>query len=159
MLVTDLWNDAMPFIRYENGDTGQWIEKSCKCGRAMPLFTVQGRMSDYIITPTQVFSPTAIDVLLRNEYFTHIRLVQHNEKELEIFYVPNPLYSPEHIQNFLQTFIQNFKGIHIILNPTQCPITSSSQKQRICTNLSSQSLDNFFSNHQANKAPVNARNG
>lgn len=144
MLVTDLWNDAMPFIRYENGDTGQWLDQVCKCGRGMPLFAVQGRMSDYIITPTQVFSPTAIDILLRNEYFTEIRLIQHDEKQLEIFYLPNSQFNSDEVQSFLDAFIRNFKGMDVTLNPRACPIRSSSLKQRICINNSKKTIDSLF---------------
>lgn len=62
MIMTDLWNYVMPLIRYENGDSGHWMEKHCACGRSMPLFQVEGRINDFIITPTQIFSPTAIDI-------------------------------------------------------------------------------------------------
>ncbi len=45
IVVTDLDNYAMPFIRYENGDFGSLREERCYCGRALPLMNpVEGRI-------------------------------------------------------------------------------------------------------------------
>ena len=50
MIVTDLWNMAMPFIRYRNGDSVKFLNKKCSCGRELPLIRVKGRTNDIIIT-------------------------------------------------------------------------------------------------------------
>lgn len=52
VVVTDLYNYAMPFIRYQVGDLA--VEKSgpCPCGRTYPMLqSVAGRVSDYLRTP------------------------------------------------------------------------------------------------------------
>lgn len=144
MIVTDLWNEAMPLIRYQNGDTGEWLNQTCPCRREMPLFTVKGRMSDYIITPTQVFSPTAIDILLRNEYFCHIQFIQHTERELEILYKPNLQFPKDEVQSFLNKFVTHFKDMVITLNQKEHLEETSSHKRRICINHSEQTLESFF---------------
>ena len=51
MIVTDLWNKAMPFIRYRNGDSIKFLNKKCPCGRKLPLIQARGRTNDTIITP------------------------------------------------------------------------------------------------------------
>lgn len=49
VVVTDLWNTSMPFIRYETGDMAIIKENSCSCGRNLPLISnVQGRVSDLV---------------------------------------------------------------------------------------------------------------
>ena len=51
VIITDLWNRAMPMLRYEVGDTASWAEKPCSCGRTLPLFErVEGRVADYVMT-------------------------------------------------------------------------------------------------------------
>lgn len=51
IVVTDLWNRAMPMIRYEVGDMALWSEKACSCGRTLPTFSqIEGRVADYVIT-------------------------------------------------------------------------------------------------------------
>lgn len=52
IIVTDLTNYCMPFIRYEIGDLGALSERMCRCGRGLPLLArVGGRLTDVIYTP------------------------------------------------------------------------------------------------------------
>src|SRR5262249_29218268 len=50
ILVTDLFNRAMPLIRYRIGDLGAWEEGTCACGRGLPrLRSVAGRVTDFLV--------------------------------------------------------------------------------------------------------------
>lgn len=50
ILVTDLTNYGMPFIRYAIGDMAVPSDKKCSCGRGLPLIEkVCGRVSDVIV--------------------------------------------------------------------------------------------------------------
>ena len=52
VLVTDLTNRAMPILRYEVGDAAVPANRSCDCGRTLPLIErVEGRIADYVYTP------------------------------------------------------------------------------------------------------------
>jgi len=65
VLVTDLTNYAMPFIRYETEDIGVWSDAPCSCGRPFPLLAhLLGRKSDFIVTPA--------GKLIHGEFFTHM---------------------------------------------------------------------------------------
>jgi phenylacetate-CoA ligase len=49
ILVTSLYNYAMPLIRYEIGDTGEILAERCPCGRGLPLMRpTWGRSADYL---------------------------------------------------------------------------------------------------------------
>ena len=49
IIVTSLYNFAMPFIRYRIGDIGRLSEDVCPCGRTLPLLKeIIGRTSDMI---------------------------------------------------------------------------------------------------------------
>jgi phenylacetate-CoA ligase len=49
VLVTDFYNYAMPFIRYENGDLACQSGEKCSCGRGLPLIkSIEGRISSII---------------------------------------------------------------------------------------------------------------
>lgn len=52
VLVTDLFNRAMPFIRYEIGDLASPLETEvCPCGRAFPrIGNIRGRITDFLVT-------------------------------------------------------------------------------------------------------------
>lgn len=52
IVVTDLTNFAMPFIRYRLGDVGIPSAKKCSCGRTQPLIEkIEGRTADFLVTP------------------------------------------------------------------------------------------------------------
>jgi phenylacetate-CoA ligase len=82
ILLTDLTNKTMPFLRYEIEDIGTWKGQPCRCGRPFPLLErVWGRSSDFIVTPE--------GKLIHSVFFTHlfydipeVTLFQVNQKEL-----------------------------------------------------------------------------
>lgn len=65
IVVTDLVNYSMPFIRYEIGDIGIMAHNECACGRSFPLLKeVTGRESDFIQTKDGKY--------IHGEFFTHL---------------------------------------------------------------------------------------
>ncbi len=52
LVITDLTNLYMPFIRYRTGDLAMPTERKCPCGRGFPLLErIEGRSFDSIVTP------------------------------------------------------------------------------------------------------------
>ena len=52
MIVTSLWNRAMPFIRYSNGDMGKLSDEICSCSLPYPLLELNiGRVGNIIRFP------------------------------------------------------------------------------------------------------------
>lgn len=50
VLVTNLSNFTMPFIRYDQGDIARTSSRQPVCGRGMPLMdSIQGRAGDYVV--------------------------------------------------------------------------------------------------------------
>lgn len=65
VVITDLFNYGMPFLRYANGDMATAATESCSCGRGLPLLTrVDGRVLDAIRTPSGHVLP--------GEFFPHM---------------------------------------------------------------------------------------
>ncbi|MCK9356031.1 MAG: hypothetical protein M0R22_02620 [Dehalococcoidia bacterium] len=51
VIVTNLHNYGMPFIRYDLGDVGTLLEGNCPCGRSLPrLGALVGRKSRFFVT-------------------------------------------------------------------------------------------------------------
>jgi phenylacetate-CoA ligase len=49
ILITDLHNYGMPFIRYEIGDVAAAATRDCDCGRGLPVLgEIQGRLTDVL---------------------------------------------------------------------------------------------------------------
>jgi phenylacetate-CoA ligase len=52
IVLTNLYQRAMPIIRYRVGDMAALSDERCQCGRGLPLLTnLRGRKLDFIITP------------------------------------------------------------------------------------------------------------
>jgi len=53
LLITNLNNLSMPFIRYEIGDALKISNEECSCGRKSLLIKeIIGRESDFLLTPS-----------------------------------------------------------------------------------------------------------
>jgi phenylacetate-CoA ligase len=65
ILITDLHNYGMPFVRYETGDLGRMTDTACHCGRGLPrLDAIEGRVLDALRTPDGRTVP--------GEFFPHL---------------------------------------------------------------------------------------
>ncbi len=65
VVITDLFNHGMPFVRYANGDVASPSAGRCACGRGLPLLRrVDGRVLDAIRTPAGHVLP--------GEFFPHM---------------------------------------------------------------------------------------
>lgn len=65
VVITDLFNYGMPFLRYANGDRATAATEPCGCGRGLPLLSrVDGRVLDAIRTPAGHVLP--------GEFFPHM---------------------------------------------------------------------------------------
>lgn len=53
VVITNLWNQTMPFIRYHQGDLAVRSEVRPVCGRPFPLMAeIRGRAGDYVVLPS-----------------------------------------------------------------------------------------------------------
>ncbi len=108
IVITNLNNFAMPFIRYENGDMGIPAQHLCSCGRGLPLMdAVIGRTTDVITSPA--------GKLLHGEFFTHLfyklqgiqqfRVTQKTKTNLLIQLVPGSGFDQQDSFRFLEDTI------------------------------------------------------
>jgi phenylacetate-CoA ligase len=94
ILVTDLFNTATPFIRYEIGDMGALTWESCPCGRNSYVLTrLEGRTSEQIILASgrvvnsMVFNPLMLQLPAVRSYLT----VRLGPSSFEVRYVGDEL--------------------------------------------------------------------
>jgi phenylacetate-CoA ligase len=93
VVITDLFNYGMPFIRYVNGDQALAGFDRCTCGRGLPLLReVRGRRIDSILTPDGRLVPGIFFPHLFKD-FTAVRqfqVVQPSLDRLEVRVVLQP---------------------------------------------------------------------
>lgn len=95
-LVTDLDNQALPMLRYRNGDAGALAPPGCRCGRTLGrIERIDGRVSDVLYTTTGVaisgvIGPHAFKMIDRVEQF---QILQRRPGQVQIRIVRLPGYS------------------------------------------------------------------
>ncbi len=119
MLVTDLWNEAMPFIRYVNGDRFE-REGGCDCGRKHPIITVQGRANDIITLPGGDLSPSYLlhhvsHVKCQGKPldFKAIQYVQTTAGNMVVRVVAGPTWNNEQWAMLINTVQEICKGLSV----------------------------------------------
>jgi phenylacetate-CoA ligase len=106
IIVTNLHNYSMPFIRYEIGDMAVLGPEKCKCGSPLPtLKKVTGRITDHFVKEDGTIIPA--------EFFIHLIGVVCNKGFIKKFQVIQEDYAKIKILVVLQGDINTYekKGI------------------------------------------------
>jgi phenylacetate-CoA ligase len=87
IVITDLFNVAMPFVRYAIGDRARAGFGSCPCGRGLPLMhEVAGRQMDILVTTDGRRLPGAFFPHLLKDYAAvrQFQVVQRDRDLVEL---------------------------------------------------------------------------
>jgi phenylacetate-CoA ligase len=103
LVVTDLFNYSMPFIRYDTGDLGVAVSGPCPCGRGFPrLGPIDGRSHECIQTPSgKIVTPSRWSHFLfvhKTEYAETVRqyqLIWHPPARARLLIVPSENFDDE----------------------------------------------------------------
>jgi phenylacetate-CoA ligase len=114
IVITNLHNYAMPFIRYDIGDLGMRADIICDCGRGLPLLTsLQGRHCDLIRTVSKGLVP---GINLPWEFLTgwgidQFQIVQEAIDKVVLKVVPRDTHAQQHISELNLEVIRRYRPI------------------------------------------------
>ena len=96
ILITDLYNYAMPFIRYNIGDVGVVHSGRCSCGMTTNRLDIQGRSRDCIVSDTgRLVTPDEVtDRILSVPGVLGFQLIVNESGEADLKVVPRRGRSP-----------------------------------------------------------------
>jgi len=86
VVLTDLHNYAMPFIRYEIGDFAE-VGGDCTCGRSLPVLTrILGRTRNMLVLPSgeQLWPHFRVTDLTDLAPIRQLQVIQHTYSEIEL---------------------------------------------------------------------------
>jgi len=91
ILITDLKNKVMPFVRYEIGDVGRFYKQKCMCGRESIRITVEGRLQDLIISDDgkEYTSDYFQDFFFNFKGVKYFQLIQDTRGRTQVLIVQN----------------------------------------------------------------------
>ncbi len=105
LVVTNLHNYAMPFIRYDAGDLAT-VGDDCSCGRAFPVLArIEGRAPGWVLTESAPVSWTSFLVPLlsmRIPLVEQFQFVQSKIGELTLFVAPGTALTTQQIRQLTE---------------------------------------------------------
>ncbi|MBI5102977.1 MAG: phenylacetate--CoA ligase family protein [Nitrospirae bacterium] len=122
ILITDLDNYVMPFIRYKNGDMGTLTQKKCECGRGLSVLkNVDGRSQEFLKTTDGryvpgVFFPARFRNLKGIEQY---QIVQEQVSHITLKIVKNQFFINEELEDMISV-IKDKIGRDISVTTEEC---------------------------------------
>jgi len=114
IVVTDLMNRAMPFVRYKVEDVGIPRDEICSCGRGLPLMgKVAGRVADFLLKNdgTKVAGISIIEnTLTEISGIDQMQIVQETLSLMHLNVVPGAGYSLSTEEALISYFRELFPG-------------------------------------------------
>jgi len=136
IVVTDLFNRAMPLIRYDTGDIGIW-KKEAECGWHTPVFSyVQGQKTDIVLdTKGKEKSPHAISVLIEPfDKLLQYQFIQEGEKQYTLkLNGPDGLYEDAEFVKIYKDFLGQDAEI-TVEHTLEIPVLSSGKRKEVVNN-------------------------
>ena len=115
VIVTNLTNYAMPFIRYKIGDLSRPLDDFCSCGRGLSLMdSIEGRDTDIVITPDGRFLVGMFFFALFEEMegVNQFQVIQESINEIKVKIVKNSRFKDSDV-DFIIKEIQKSAGNNI----------------------------------------------
>jgi len=120
IVLTCLYNKAMPLIRYAVGDVGTPTEEKCPCGRGLPLMkNIVGRTDDLVLGfDGRIIVPQNFANIMRNiPGIAQFRVIQENENLIIVQLVKGKNFSEVTIQRVIRD-VKEVVGSDVTVEPT-----------------------------------------
>jgi len=117
IVYTNLYNYAMPFIRYTSGDVGIPTDEKCPCGRSLPLMKIlEGRKDAFMQTPDgRIIVPTVWIILLMHYTFEQYKVIQETINKINIQIAPGRDFKLENIPK-IKNDVSKLMGPEVIVD-------------------------------------------
>lgn len=135
VLITDLTNLAMPFVRYANGDLAVAGKPgTCACGRALPrIGAVEGRVTETLVDGTGA----RVNGLVFNVVIAHLahairqfQVVQHKDRSITLKVAPTATFDAGIEATLRATWQKYLTGVPVALELVQeIPLPASGKRQ------------------------------
>jgi len=119
IVITDLLNYGMPFIRNKIGDRGTLSPVPCDCGNPLPLLqTLDGRETDMLYRPdgSLVSGVMLVDMMPDEPAIKAMQFIQNNIREIDLNLVIDPLIYTSAIEAKVVYELRQFMGESIAIN-------------------------------------------
>lgn len=123
ILATSLHNYALPFIRYDIGDMGSFLDERCTCGRGSILLKeVIGRDKEFLITPTgkyvhgAAFFTTVLSGMRHVNDIQEFQVIQETKDDICINVMCNDSFDSEELDRVAEAIERRSEGWNVKFN-------------------------------------------
>jgi phenylacetate-CoA ligase len=115
IVVTSLFNYAMPLIRYSLGDIGTLSNEQCSCGRGLPLMKIiDGRSDDFLVLPSgKRISPRNIGTLEYIDGIARWKIIQEKKDKIIVQIVKGENFSQETVEQVKEKVLRGCLGENV----------------------------------------------
>lgn len=150
LLISCLYNYAMPLLRYRIEDEATISACSCPCGRTLGLLeNIDGRIIDYIVTRREKMVHLIIfyNILSKIKGIKFFQIHQYEKGKIFIKIIKNENYDVKSIDKIAGVFESIFKDDLIIdfQYVDQLEVSASGKHKIILSEISAQYLPNYSS--------------
>lgn len=137
LVVTDLLNYSMPFIRYRVGDVATLGKAKCTCGRDLPMIgSIQGRSHDFVFTKkgARVHGEFFSHILRTRGWVDQFSVIQEENGDLVLLLKASSSKITAEVEGISNLLEQKFQGSHVSVVATQEMPVATSGKHRFVIN-------------------------
>lgn len=116
VVVTDLYNWEMPFVRYDTGDWGKISWRQCVCGLYAPRIWIEGRYGASFTLNGKKYHHFEFDAALDSfmNVIVSYQVVKLSEERICVRIVPGPAYTTDSVSQIL-AHLQERIGPHVAI--------------------------------------------
>lgn len=134
IVITDLMNFAMPFIRYKVEDVGTPMDTVCSCGRGLPLMrNITGRVADFLVTKNgeKVAGISLIEnTLTEIAGIDQMQIIQNSLDDMLVNIVPGKEFSDDVRLELIRYFEKVFADTVVTVTKVEKILPEPSGKYR-----------------------------
>lgn len=140
VIITDLDNYAMPFIRYKGGDVGTLTDSDCECGKGLRILkSLDGRSQEFLKTQdgnyvSAIYFPSRFKDLKGIERY---QIIQPDIHHINLKIVKNEFFYPHELEKMIQIIRDKLgHGVNIIIEEyDQIPVTGRGKTRLVISHL------------------------
>lgn len=136
LIATQLYNYAMPLLRYRTGDEVAISQEYCNCGRKLKLIShLNGRVIDYVLTKSNrhVHGTLFFYLFGDSKGVERFQIHQYEKGNIQVYIVKNEFFTEQSLSSTLSYLHEHYNGdldYHVkYVNEVE---VSPSGKRRIC---------------------------
>ncbi|MDC5067774.1 phenylacetate--CoA ligase family protein [Acinetobacter baumannii] len=117
IIITNLIDKVMPFIRYDSGDIGRIDFSECPCGKNTPrLFVNYGRVTDTLVIAGKIIGVPVLTVLMGKVPVLQYQIAKTGDSQMTFRIIKSPEYNQTSEDYIRRSILERIGEVDLIFN-------------------------------------------